>query len=230
MALQPEGIQSFVFDAYGTLFNVHSPASALAGEIGEHAGAFSALWRAKQLEYTWLRSLMGRHADFARVTADALDYALEAHRLGDSHLRETLYALYQTLNPYPDANGALSLLKQRGYHTAILSNGSPEMLHAAVSSANLGQLLDRVISIEEVGIYKPSPKVYQLAVDAFALSRPSEIAFVSANGWDCAGASSFGFQVIHVNRFNQQGERLGFPPAAQVANLSGIEALLGTAS
>jgi 2-haloacid dehalogenase len=229
MAFQPEGIRSFVFDAYGTLFDVHSPAAALAGQIGEHAGAFSALWRAKQLEYTWLRSLMGRHADFARVTADALDYALEAHGLDDARLRDELFALYRTLKPYPDASGALGLLKLRGYRTAILSNGSPDMLHAAVSSANLGDLLERVISVEEVGIYKPSPKVYQLAVDAFSLAAPSEVAFVSANGWDCAGASSFGFQVIQVNRFNQRAERLGFPPAAQVANLSEIEALLGAA-
>jgi 2-haloacid dehalogenase len=224
--LKAESIKAFVFDAYGTLFDVHSPAVKLGAELGERAASFSAMWRAKQLEYTWLRSLMGRYAPFNQVTADALDYALGAHNIDDARLRDTLLALYQTLEAYDDTAPALLSLRGAGYRTAILSNGSPEMLDAAVVSAGLSPLLERLISVDEVKIYKPSPKVYQRALDALGLSRPEEIAFVSANRWDCAGAASFGFQVIHVNRFGQREERLGFLPAQEVANLAALAGLL----
>ncbi len=212
-------VKACVFDAYGTLFDVHAPAAALASGLGGHGSAISAQWRAKQLEYTWLRSLMGRYADFALVTADALDYALEAHGLSGSPVRERLLSLYTSLAAYPDAAACLQAVKAAGARTGILSNGSPSMLAAAVTSANLGALLDYILSVDTVRIYKPSPEVYKLAPNAFGLE-PAQIAFVSANGWDCAGAAAFGFRVIHVNRFNQAEERLGVSPEAHVANLA----------
>src|SRR5208337_4192870 len=150
-------VKACVFDAYGTLFDVHAPAAALASELGERGGAISAEWRAKQLEYTWLRSLMGRYADFAQVTADALDYVLAAHGLSGSPVRERLLSLYTSIAAYPDAGSCLQTVKTAGARTGILSNGSPSMLAAAVTSAKLGTLLDYVLSVDTVRIYKPSP-------------------------------------------------------------------------
>ena len=211
-------VKACVFDAYGTLFDVHAPAAALAAELGENAPAISAQWRTKQLEYTWLRSLMGRYADFSQVTADALDYALEANGLSGSPVREKLLTLYTSLAAYPDAAPCLTALKNAGARTGILSNGSPSMLAAAVTSAKLGAFLDCILSVDAVRIYKPSPAVYPLACTAFG-AEPDEIAFVSANGWDCAGAAAFGFRVIHVNRFDQVDERLGVSAKSHVTNL-----------
>ncbi len=213
----PRPAKACVFDAYGTLFDVHAPASALAAELGENGPAISAQWRTKQLEYTWLRSLMGRYVDFSEVTADALDYALQANGLSGSPVRNKLLTLYASLAAYPDAMSCLAALKNAGARTGILSNGSPAMLAAAVTSANLGASLDRILSVDAARIYKPSPEAYRLACAAFG-ANPDEIAFVSANGWDCAGAAAFGFRVIHVNRFNQSEERLGVGPEIRVAN------------
>jgi 2-haloacid dehalogenase len=218
-------IKACVFDAYGTLFDVHAPAAKLSEELGEAGPAISALWRTKQLEYTWLRSLMGCYADLAQVTADALDYALAAHGLEGSPVRGKLIALYAQLAAYADSASCLEALKAHGARTGILSNGSPAMLAAAVTGAKLGALLDYVLSVDTVRIYKPSPEVYKLAPNAFGVER-HEIAFVSANGWDCAGAAAFGFRVIHVNRFNQADERLGAAPEAHVASLGEAAALL----
>ncbi len=211
-------VKACVFDAYGTLFDVHAPAAALAAKLGESGPAISAQWRTKQLEYTWLRSLMGQYADFAQVTADALDHVLEANGLAGSPVREKLLALYTSLAAYPNSAPCLKALKNAGARTGILSNGSPSMLGAAVTSANLGAFLDYILSVDTVHIYKPSPQVYKLACNAFGAD-PDEIAFVSANGWDCAGAAAFGFRVIHVNRFHQADERLGAGPEAHVENL-----------
>jgi 2-haloacid dehalogenase len=212
-------VKACVFDAYGTLFDVHAPALALASELGERGAAISAAWRAKQLEYTWLRSLMGRYADFAQVTADALDYVLAAHGVAGSPVRERLLSLYTSLAAYPDAAACLQSIKAAGVRTGILSNGSPSMLAVAVSSAQLGTLLDYILSVDTVRIYKPNPEVYKLAPNAFGLE-PAQIAFVSANGWDCAGAAAFGFRVINVNRFNQADELLGASPEARVPSLT----------
>ncbi len=222
---RPRPVKACVFDAYGTLFDVHAPAAALAAELGEKGPAISAQWRTKQLEYTWLRSLMGRYTDFAQVTADALDYVLEANGLSGSPVRERLLSLYTSLAAYPDAAPCLTDLKNAGARTGILSNGSPSMLAAAVTSANLGASLDYILSADAVRIYKPSPEVYKLACNAFG-AEPDEIAFVSANGWDCAGGAAFGFRVIHVNRFRQADERLGAGSEADVANLLEVAAHL----
>ncbi len=218
-------IRACVFDAYGTLFDVHAPAAALSAELGEQASNISTQWRAKQLQYTWLRSLMGCYADFSRVTADALDYVLAANGLADNPVRDRLLTLYTALAAYSDAEPCLRTLKSASARTGILSNGSPGMLAAAVTSAKLGALFDYILSVESVQVYKPSPKVYELAPNAFGVEA-GEIAFISANGWDCSGAAAYGFHVIHVNRFNQPDERLGASPHAHVANLHEAAALI----
>lgn len=220
------GIQACVFDAYGTLFDVHSAVGRHRARLGERADRVSTLWRAKQLEYTWLRSLMGRHADFWQVTQDALDYALDAHAVSDTALRQDLLAAYRTLDAYPEVPATLARLKAAGMRTAILSNGSPAMLDAAVASAGLTNAFDAVLSIEAVGVYKPDPRVYALAVARLGV--PAEaISFQSSNGWDVAGAASYGLRVVWVNRFGQRPERLPFPPDAVIPTLAGLPALVG---
>jgi len=221
-------IKACVFDAYGTLFDVHAPVGRLAGRLGEKAGPLSDMWRLKQLQYTWLRSLMGAHADFWQVTGEALDFAMAAHGVADAALRDELMALYRRLDAYEDAAPALEALKARGLKTAILSNGNPDMLQAAVTSAGLGNLLDATYSIEDVGIYKPDPKVYAMASEGLGVM-PREICFVSANGWDAAGAAFFGFQVTWLNRFAQPPENLPGAPAAVITGLGELPGLIGAA-
>jgi 2-haloacid dehalogenase len=188
-----------VFDAYGTLFDFASAARRVAGELGGRGQALTELWRTKQIEATWHRSLTGHHADFQQVTGAALDYALEALGIAMPGLRERLMALYLKLDPFPDAHATLETLKRADRKTAILSNGSPAMLDSLVASAGLGQYLDAVISIERAGIFKPHPATYRLACTEFGVD-PRDIAFVSANGWDCCGAAVFGFRCIKVQR------------------------------
>jgi 2-haloacid dehalogenase len=219
-------IGACVFDAYGTLFNVHSAVERGGASLGDKAAGVSALWRQKQLEYTWLRSLMGAHADFRQVTADGLDYALAAHEVNDPVLRANLMELYLTLEAYPDVAPCLEALRSAGRSTAILSNGTPDMLQAAVSSAGLSELFDAVLSVEDVGIYNPDARVYQLAVDRLHLA-PARICFVSTNGWDAAGAAYFGFNVAWLNRFGQQPERLPGTPLAVIETLAELPDLLG---
>lgn len=223
MTLSP--VKAVLFDAYGTLFDVHSPIASIAAEIGPDASAISDLWRAKQLQYTWLRSLMGAHADFAKVTADALDFAFAQFGVRDTALRDRLLSRYVTLSAYPDAVSALRTLRAKGIVTGILSNGSPEMLEAAVGSAGLTDLLDHMLSAESVGIYKPHPRVYRLGEERLQLPA-NMIGFVSANGWDAAGAAHHGFQVVHLNRFNQAAEMLPAKPALAVKTLDEAAAIL----
>lgn len=222
---QLSGIKACVFDAYGTLFDVHAPVGRVAGRLGDKASSLSDMWRQKQLQYTWLRSLMGAHADFWQVTGEALDFAMAAHAVADDALRDELMALYRTLDAYPDAAPALEALQARGLKTAILSNGSPDMLQAAVGSAGLDSLLNATYSIEDVGIYKPDPKVYAMASEDLGVM-PREICFVSANGWDAAGAAFFGFQVTWLNRFAQTPENLPAKPAAVITGLDALPGLL----
>lgn len=220
-----DDIAACVFDAYGTLFDVHSAVARGGAALGDKAAAVSQLWRQKQLEYTWLRSLMGAHADFRQVTRDGLDYALAAYGVDDPALAARLMALYLTLEAYPDAAPCLEALRAAGLATAILSNGEPEMLRAAVASAGLSALFDAVLSVEEVGVFKPDPRVYQLAVDR--LQVPAErICFVSTNAWDAAGAAHFGFRVAWMNRFGQRLERLPGQPAAVIGGLDELPARL----
>jgi len=212
------GKKACVFDAYGTLFDVHSAASKLAERIGTNSEALSNLWRQKQLEYTWLRALMPAHVDFWKVTGDALDFAMEAYGLTSEELRDDLMDLYLRLDAYPEVPDCLTRLKEAGIKTAILSNGEPRMLNSAVESAGLASLLDANLSVEEVGVFKPHPKVYQLAVDKLEVE-PSEICFVSTNAWDAAGAAHFGFSVCWLNRFAKQWERLPGEPKAVIHTL-----------
>ena len=219
-------IEACVFDAYGTLFDTGSAVAHMREELGEKAVALSSLWRSKQLEYTWLRSLMGNHADFWQVTGDALDYAMEAHRLKSKALRKRLMESYLTLDAYADGRTALERLKAAGLRCAILSNGSPTMLEAVVKNARLGSLLDKVLSVEEVGIYKPHPRVYRLAVDRLGIS-PERVSFQSANPWDAVGAKAFGFRVAWINRFGLKPERLPAKPDAEIKSLAELPGLLG---
>jgi 2-haloacid dehalogenase len=219
------GIHACVFDAYGTLFDVASAALRCADELAGMAPQLSTLWRDKQLQYTWLRAVQGRHADFWQVTGDALDFALESLRLADPSLRERLMQLYLTLDAYPDAPEVLRQLRGAGLATAILSNGSPAMLAAVVRNARLGDLLDHVLSVEEAGVYKPHPRIYQLAVDRLAIP-PQEIAFISSNGWDAWAGSAFGMRVIWCNRQSQTRERLPGAPDREIQFLSELPPLV----
>ena len=178
-----EGIKACVFDAYGTLFDYVSAAAECRSELGAFQEELSILWREKQLQYTWLRALEGRHADFWTVTGEALDFTLEMLGVASPALRESLMTAYLTLDPFPDVAETLRRLKHDGLKTAILSNGTPDMLRRAVENAKIGLLLDSVLSVEEVGVYKPHPKVYQLAVDRLGIPR-EEILFLSSNAWD----------------------------------------------
>lgn len=213
------GIQACVFDAYGTLFDVHAPVASVAGKIGEHADAVSNMWRQKQLQYTWLRTLMGAHATFWQVTGEALDFALSSHGIEDSDLREQLMDLYFALDAYDDARDCLSALKVAGLKTGILSNGSPDMLEGAVSSASLGTVLDEVMSIEDVGVYKPDNRVYQMAVERMGVPGPANICFVSANTWDAQGGAHFGFQVARINRFGLPDDNIPGKPKVLLDSL-----------
>lgn len=218
-----------VFDAYGTLFDVHSAVRRHQGVIGDDAGAVSALWRQKQLEYTWLRTLMDAHADFWRLTEDALDVALDRYNLGgDGELRTRLLDAYRELGAYPDVGATLQTLRDHGRATAILSNGAPGMLADAVGAAGIGRLLDLVLSVEDVGVFKPRAEVYALACRRLDL--PAEaICFLSSNSWDAHGAAHFGFRVVWINRFDQPTDRLPGAPLATIRTLDELPPLLGDA-
>jgi 2-haloacid dehalogenase len=218
--------EACVFDAYGTLFDVTAAARRCSDALGPKADALAALWRTRQLEYTWLRSLMGRHVDFWQVTGDALDFAMASLGIGDAGLRARLMDLYHNLDAYPDARAALEALRRAGRPAAILTNGAPAMVAAAVKSAGLGPLLDHVLSVEEVGIFKPHPSVYELASHRLGLA-PERICFVSSNGWDVAGAAEIGFLGVWVNRTGAPRERLPRGPVAEIDSLDALPRLLG---
>jgi 2-haloacid dehalogenase len=219
------GIKACVFDAYGTLFDVHSAVGRHRARLGDIADQVSALWRTKQLEYTWLRSLMGRHADFWQVTQDALDFAFDMYTLKDSELRKDLIEAYLQLECYPEVPGALSELKTRGFEIAILSNGTPMMLEAAVKNSGLETMIPKIFSVETAGVFKPDPRVYQIAVDKLDI-KPEEIIFQSSNAWDASGAAAYGFKVAWINRFGQSPERLPGQPQVEIKDLSELPILL----
>jgi len=221
-----EGIKACVFDAYGTLFDVHGPVSKLAAEIGPKAEELSKLWRQKQLEYSWLRSLMGVHADFWKVTGDALDYALAACAIDDPGLKDELMVFYLKLDAYPDAAAALTAVRAKGKRTAILSNGSPSMLDSAVRAAGLEKLIEMVLSVEDVGIYKPSRRVYRHAQHKLGLPDALSVCFVSANPWDAQGAAQFGFQSVRIDRAGLLDDRIPGKPAAIIKSLSELSGLI----
>jgi 2-haloacid dehalogenase len=220
------GVKACVFDAYGTLFDLVSAARRCADVLGDRVGPLAALWREKQLSYSWLRAVQGRHADFWQVTGDALDFALETQGIREPGLRDRLMDLYLTLEPFPEVPAVLHRLRAAGLKTAILSNGTPAMLDALVAGAGLQDRFDAVLSVEQVGVYKPHPSVYQLALDTLGLPAGA-IAFQSSNAWDAFAASAFGMRVVWCNRYGQRPERLPGAPDRQVSSLAELPALVG---
>lgn len=220
------GIKACVFDAYGTLLDFNSAVMRCADEIGDDAARLSDIWRQKQLQYTWLRSLMGTHADFWQVTGEALDFSLAAVGIENPALREKLMALYRELDAFEEVPQTLRQLKQANMQTAILSNGSPEMLDAAVRANGLENLLDDVQSVEDVGVFKPDPRVYQMSVNRLGVAKEN-ICFMSSNGWDAAGAASFGFKVVWINRYKQPVEHLPARPDLVIETLRPLPKALG---
>ncbi len=223
-----EGIRACVFDAYGTLFDVNAAAARCADALGDKWQPLAEIWRAKQLQYTWLRSLMGHYVPFWQVTQDALDYGLDSLKIDDAPLRQELLDLYFKLDSYPEVTDMLTALKDSGKKTAILSNGSPDMLQAAVDNAGIGHLLDAVYSVESVGIFKPHPSVYQMPVDDLGLA-PQDMSFQSSNAWDANGANAYGYNVVWINRFGQADERIPDPPELRLTDLTGLPAIVGVA-
>jgi len=218
-------IKACVFDAYGTLFDVHSAVGKYYERLGDVADQVSALWRTKQLEYTWLRSLMKKHVDFWQITRDGLDYALDVFNITDRQLRSDLIDAYLQLQCYPEVTDTLQKLKAGGRKIAILSNGSPAMLEAVVKSSGLADLVQTILSVETVGVFKPHPAVYQLAVDRLGVAAP-EIVFMSSNAWDAVGATAFGLRVAWINRFDQRPERLPYQPDTEIKTLAELPGLL----
>ncbi len=219
-------LAAMLFDAYGTLFDLGSALREVETDLGGQGQALGELWRRKQLEYSWLRSLMGRHADFARVTADGLDYAMDALDLADRDLRRRLLGAYRSLRPYPEVPDVLGALRKARVRTAIVSNGEPGMLRDAIESAGLGDLLDAVLSVESVGVFKPDPRVYRHAVEALELPL-EQVGFVSSNGWDAHGAASFGLRTFWVNRAGLPRERLPGDLHHVLSDLRPLPGLMG---
>jgi 2-haloacid dehalogenase len=219
------GIRACVFDAYGTIFDFASAAARCSDVLGEATQQLTALWRDKQLQYTWLRAAQGRHADFWQVTGDALDFTLETLGRADPGLRDRLMQLYLRLDPFPEAQAVLRELRSAGFATAILSNGTPAMLAAAIDAAGLGGLFDQVLSVEMVGVYKPHPKVYQLACDRLGLAADA-IVFLSSNAWDAHAAAAFGMRVVWCNRYGQKRERLPGRPDREIRSLAELPPLI----
>ena len=214
----------FVFDAYGTLFDVHAAIARHRAAAGPDADRLSELWRTKQLEYTWTLTLAGRYADFWTLTGQALDFALARFPAVDPTLKPRLMDAYRTLDAFPDARATLQALKARKRSTAILSNGSPAMLAAAIEAAQLGPCLDAVLSVDSVRMYKPRPEVYRLVIERFGVA-PSDVAFVSSNRWDVMGARAFGFNAAWINRGRMPEEYADMAPSQVLTDLSGLLAL-----
>ena len=219
------GIEACVFDAYGTLFDFNTAAAGARDELGADWQKLSDLWRLKQLQYTWLRSLAGHHVEFWQVTGDALDFALAQLKIERPGLRARLMDLYLRLGAYPEVPAMLAELKARGMKLAILSNGSPAMLAALVGNAGLDGVFDAVLSVEDVGVFKPHPSVYGLAAKRLQLA-PEHICFLSSNGWDAYSAKAFGFRVLWCNRFGQAPERIPATPDGEIGDLGALPAWL----
>ena len=210
-------IKAIVFDAYGTLFDVNSAAEKCKGKIGDKWEGFANFWRTTQLEYTWLRSLMKRHKDFWQVTEDSLDKSMKAFKI-DSSMKSELLNLYKVLSPYSEVNEVLKKLKEKNYKLAILSNGTPTLLNELVKSNNLEDIFDDLFSIEEVGIYKPDSKVYDMPIKKYQI-KTNEVAFLSSNTWDVSGGGNYGYNAIWVNRNNSIFDNLDYTPKNEVKNL-----------
>ena len=211
-------IKSVVFDAYGTLFDVNSAAEKCKDKIGDKWEEFANYWRTTQLEYTWLRSLMKRHKDFWQVTEDSLDKSMKAYKI-DSSMRNELLNLYKILSTFKEVPEVLKSLKEKNFKLAILSNGTPALLNELVKSNNLENIFDDIFSIEEVGVYKPDSKVYDIPVKKYQIQR-NEITFLSSNTWDVSGGGNYGYNSIWVNRNSNTFDNLDYLPKHQIEDLS----------
>ena len=217
-------IKVIIFDAYGTLFDVNSAAEKCKEKIGDKWESFANYWRTTQLEYTWLRSLMKRHKDFWEVTEDSLDKSLLTFKI-DPNMRSELLNLYKILNTFPEVKEVLKNLKEKKYKISILSNGTPDLLDGLVKSNDLEKMFDDIFSIEEVGIYKPDKKVYDMPIKKYKVKK-NEVAFLSANTWDVSGAGNFGFNAIWVNRNKNIFDKLDYIPHSEINNLNRLLKLI----
>jgi len=219
-----KNVKAIIFDAYGTLFDVNSAAEKCKDKIGDKWEPFANFWRTTQLEYTWLRSLMGRHKDFWQVTEDSLDKSMKAFNI-DSSMKNELLNLYKILSPYKEVSETLKALKEKKFKLAILSNGTSSLLNELVKSNNLNNLFDDIFSIEEVGVYKPDSKVYDIPVKKYKIKK-DEIAFLSANTWDVSGGGNYGYQAIWVNRNNNIFDNLDYKPTNEIKSLKELTNLI----
>ena len=215
-----KNIKAIIFDAYGTLFDVNSAAEKCKDKIGDKWEAFANYWRTTQLEYTWLRSLMKRHKDFWQITEDSLDKSIRVFKI-DNSMRDELLDLYKILSPFEEVPKVLKSLKEKNFKLAILSNGTPSLLNELVRSNNLNNLFDDIFSIEEVGVFKPDSKVYDMPVKKYKIEK-NEIAFLSANTWDVSGGGNYGYNSIWVNRNNNIFDKLDYSPQNEIKNLNGL--------
>jgi len=213
-----ENVKAIIFDAYGTLFDVNSAAEKCKDKIGDKWEGFANFWRTTQLEYTWLRSLMDRHKDFWQITEDSLDKSIKVFNI-DPSMRNELLNLYKILSPYKEVLETLKTLKEKKFKLAILSNGTPSLLNELVKSNHLDNLFDDIFSIEQVGVYKPSSRVYDMPIKKYNINK-SEVAFLSANTWDVSGGGNYGYQSIWVNRNNNIFDNLDFRPKYQITDLN----------
>jgi len=219
-----KNIKAIIFDAYGTLFDVNSAAEKCKDEIGDKWEGFANYWRTTQLEYTWLRSLMKRHKDFWQITVDSLDKSMKTFNI-DPAMKNELLNLYKVLSPFKEVPETLKILKEKNFKLAILSNGTPSLLNELVKSNNLDDLFDDLFSIEEVGIYKPDSKVYDLPTKKYKIKK-DEVAFLSANTWDVSGGGNYGFNSIWVNRNNSIFDNLDYKTKNEIKNLSELTKLI----
>jgi len=219
-----KNIKAIIFDAYGTLFDVNSATEKCKDKIGDKWEGFANYWRTTQLEYTWLRSLMRRYENFWQVTEDSLDKAMKAFKI-DSSMRNELLDLYKILSTFSEVPNVLKSLKEKDFKLAILSNGTPALLNQLVKSNNLDDLFDDLFSIEEVSIYKPDPKVYEIPIKKYKI-QINEVAFLSANTWDVSGGGNFGYNSIWVNRNNDIFDNLEYNPKYKIKNLTELEDLI----
>ena len=219
-----KNIKAIIFDAYGTLFDVNSAAEKCKDKIGDKWEAFANFWRTTQLEYTWLRSIMKRHKDFWQITEDSLDKSMKAFNI-DPKMKKELLNLYKVLSPFKEVPKTLKTLKERNFKLAILSNGTPSLLNELVKSNNLNDLFNDLFSIEEVGIYKPDSKVYDMPIKKYKIEK-NEVAFLSANTWDVSGGGNYGFNSIWVNRNNSIFDNLDYKPRNEIKNLNELTKLI----
>ena len=213
-----KNIKAIIFDAYGTLFDVNSAAEKCKNKIGDKWETFANFWRTTQLEYTWLRSLMGRHKDFWQITEDSLEKSMKAYKI-DSSLKDDLLDLYKVLSPFKEVKQTLKKLRKKNYKLAILSNGTPSLINELVKSNSLENFFDDIFSVENVGIYKPSSQVYDLPIKKYNIKK-NEVAFLSANTWDVCGGGNYGFNSIWLNRNKNTFDKLDYTPKFEIKNLS----------